>query len=85
MAPPTAQAAMHHSSLDLTVNIYIGPSLLDVASALECLPDLALSMLPSTRGSTAPNLPRRRQTAGSRFVWRGPRLCSGWRTSQLRL
>jgi hypothetical protein len=31
---------MRHSSLDLTMNIYTDPSLLDVAGALESLPEL---------------------------------------------
>ena len=41
MAPRTAQAAMQHSSLDLTMlarrgeNVYTDPSLLDVAGAFE--------------------------------------------------
>ena len=30
----TAQAAMRHSSLDLTMNVYTDPTLLDVAGAL---------------------------------------------------
>ena len=40
--PRTAQAAMRHSSLDLTMNVYTDPSLLDVAGALAALPDLSL-------------------------------------------
>jgi len=32
--PRTAQAALRHSSLDLTMNVYTDPSLLDVASGL---------------------------------------------------
>ena len=49
VAPRTAQAAMRHSSLDLTMlarrgeNVYTHPSLLDVAGALEVLPELCLS------------------------------------------
>jgi integrase len=43
VAPRTAQAAMRHSSLDLTMNVYTDPSLLDVAGALEALPKLPLS------------------------------------------
>ncbi len=39
--PRTAQAAMRHSSIDLTMNVYTDPALLDVAGALEALPDLA--------------------------------------------
>ena len=38
--PPTAQAAMRHSSLDLTMNVYTDPTLLDVAGAMEVLPEL---------------------------------------------
>lgn len=41
-APRTAQAAMRHFSLDLTMKVYTAPSLLDVAGALETLPDLFL-------------------------------------------
>ncbi len=33
---------MRHSSIDLTVNVYTDPQLLDVAGALEQLPDLPL-------------------------------------------
>jgi hypothetical protein len=32
---------MRHCSLDLTMNVYTDPSLLDVAGALEALPDLS--------------------------------------------
>ncbi len=38
--PRTAQAAMRHSSLDLTMNVYADPTLLDVAGAMEALPEL---------------------------------------------
>jgi len=41
--PRTAQAAMRHSSLDLTMNVYTDPELLDVAGAVEALPELSLS------------------------------------------
>jgi hypothetical protein len=34
---------MRHSSLDLTMNVYTDPSLLDVAGALEALPALLLA------------------------------------------
>ena len=40
VAPRTAQAAMRHSSLDLTMNVYTDPELLDVAGAVEALPRL---------------------------------------------
>jgi hypothetical protein len=33
---------MRHSSLDLTMNVYTDPSLLDVAGALEALRELSL-------------------------------------------
>jgi len=33
---------MCHSSLDLAINIYTDPTLLDVAGALAALPDLSL-------------------------------------------
>lgn len=42
MPPRTTQAGMWHSSIDLTMNIYTDPSLLDVAGALEALPSLRL-------------------------------------------
>ena len=42
VAPRTAQAAMRHSSLDLTMNVYTDPELLDVAGALGVLPELSL-------------------------------------------
>ncbi len=34
---------MRHSSLDLTMNVYTDPTLLDVAGAMEVLPGLALA------------------------------------------
>lgn len=39
VAPRVAMAAMRHSSLDLTMNIYTDPVLLDVAGAVETLPE----------------------------------------------
>jgi len=41
--PRTAQAAMRHSSLDLTMNVYTDPSLLDVAGALDALLELTVN------------------------------------------
>jgi len=41
-APRTAQAAMRHASIDLTMNVYTDPKVLDVAAALDKLPDLPL-------------------------------------------
>ena len=42
VAPRTAQAAMRHGSIDLTMDTYTDPRLLDVAGALDVLPDLPL-------------------------------------------
>ncbi len=41
--PRTAQAAMRHSTINLTMNTYTDPKLLDVAGAVESLPDLPLT------------------------------------------
>jgi integrase len=43
VAPRTAQEAMRHSDISLTMNVYTDPRLLDVAGAMEVLPDLRLS------------------------------------------
>ncbi len=40
--PRTAQAAMRHSKIDLTMNVYTDPKLLDVAGAMDTLPSLPL-------------------------------------------
>ncbi len=48
--PRTAQAALRHSSLDLTMNVYTDPTLLDVAGALEALPGLT-AHVPSAGGA----------------------------------
>ena len=50
VAPRTAQAAMRHSSLDLTMNVYTDPQLLDVAGALEALPQLPIADASSDDG-----------------------------------
>ena len=42
VSPRTAMAAMRHSKLDLTMNVYTDPRLLDVHGALGVLPDLPL-------------------------------------------
>jgi hypothetical protein len=42
VAPRTAQAAMRHSTINLTMNVYTDPKLLDVAGAVESLPALPL-------------------------------------------
>jgi site-specific recombinase XerD len=43
VAPRVAMAAMRHSSLELTMNVYTDPALLDVAGAVEALPDFGTS------------------------------------------
>ncbi|MBM4042697.1 MAG: site-specific integrase [Planctomycetes bacterium] len=43
VSPATAQAAMRHSTVDLTLNVYTDPRLLNVAGALDVLPRLPLS------------------------------------------
>ena len=42
VAPRTAQAAMRHSKLELTMGVYTDPKLLDVAGAMDSLPSLSL-------------------------------------------
>jgi integrase len=42
VAPRTAQEAMRHSKLDLTMGVYTDPKLLDVAGAVESLPALPI-------------------------------------------
>jgi hypothetical protein len=42
VSPRTAQAAMRHSTINLTMNTYTDPRLLDVAGALDGLPSLSL-------------------------------------------
>jgi uncharacterized protein involved in outer membrane biogenesis len=64
LAPRTAQAAMRHSSLDLTMNVYTDPSLLDAAGALDLLPELSLN------GAVEFPLATHGQAAG-RLVMRG--------------
>ena len=43
VAPRTAQAAMRHASLDMTMQVYTDPKLLDVRGALDTLPTLPLN------------------------------------------
>jgi len=42
IGPRTAQAALRHSSIELTMQTYTDPKLLDVSGALDCLPSLAI-------------------------------------------
>jgi len=48
VAPRVAQAAMRHSSIDLTMNVYTDPLLLDVHGALDSLPTLSLDGAPQS-------------------------------------
>ena len=48
VAPRTAQAAMRHSNINLTMNVYTDPKLLDIQGALDSLPSLNLKSSPST-------------------------------------
>jgi integrase len=50
VAPRTAQAAMRHSKLDLTMSVYTDPKLLDVRGALDVLPALPLDLDTADRG-----------------------------------
>ncbi len=50
--PRTAQAAMRHSKIDLTMNVYTDPKLLDVYGALDSLPSLDWKSSPSTERQT---------------------------------
>ena len=47
VAPRTAQAAMRHSDIDLTMGVYTDPKLLDVQGALNSLPALPLDSQPN--------------------------------------
>jgi hypothetical protein len=48
VAPRTAQAAMRHSRIDLTMNVYTDPKLLDVDGAIQSLPALPLDTNPAS-------------------------------------
>ena len=71
VTPRTAQAAMRHSKIDLTMNVYTDPKLLDVHGALDALPSLDLNPSPSTERATgtddhdAAANPRRVESAGA--------------------
>ena len=51
--PRTAQEAMRHSTLDLTMNVYTDPALLDVAGAIESLPSFTLGEGPAAAVESA--------------------------------
>ena len=53
VAPRTAQAAMRHSDIALTMMTYTDPKLLDVQGALDALPSLPLSDSPMPKREAA--------------------------------
>ena len=57
VSPRVAQAAMRHSSIDLTMNVYTDPRLLDVQGAVESLPQISVT--------SEPNENRQRIAAGA--------------------
>ena len=60
VSPRVAQAAMRHSSIDLTMNVYTDPRLLDVQGAVESLPEFSVTNEPAENrqrlGAGAENL-----------------------------
>ena len=48
VAPRTAQQAMRHSDIRLTMKTYTDPRLLDVAGAVDALPNLSLESITAT-------------------------------------
>ena len=54
VAPRTAQAAMRHSTLELTMSHYTDESLLDVEGALDVPPDLPIAGPPTTAPDPLP-------------------------------
>ena len=53
VAPRTAQAAMRHSSINLTMNTYTDPKLLNVAEAMNALPSFPLGENPRAQQQKA--------------------------------
>ncbi len=53
VTPRVAMAAMRHSSLDLTMNIYTDPVLLDVGAAVDALPAFECPSHPSRAAHAA--------------------------------
>lgn len=48
VSPRTAQAAMRHSKMELTMNVYTDPKMMDVARAVETLPTLIVKPVDCT-------------------------------------
>ncbi len=66
VAPRTAQEAMRHSSIDLTMNVYTDPALLDVAGAIEMLPHLEIDRNEAAAEATEPATIRLEREAANR-------------------
>ena len=64
VAPRTAQAAMRHSAIELTMQTYTDPRLLDVAGALNVLPDLPLDDASDSRRARATGTDGRKLVPG---------------------
>ena len=43
VSPRTAQAAMRHSKIDMTMNVYTDPRMLDIQGAVESLPSMSVT------------------------------------------
>ena len=76
MSPRTAQAAMRHSRIDLTMNVYTDPTLLDVAGAVVSLPNikpLAFNTMKmqatGTNGKLPPELPPASDSIGQKIAF----------------
>ncbi|MCG3180469.1 MAG: Tyrosine recombinase XerC [Phycisphaerae bacterium] len=54
VAPRVAQAAMRHSTLELTMNVYTDPQLLDVAGAIDSLPAFSRALTHTRSARIAP-------------------------------
>ena len=53
VAPRVAQAAMRHASVEMTLQTYTDPKLLDVAAALHVLPELPLGASLAATGTNS--------------------------------
>ncbi len=47
VSPRTAQAAMRHSKIDMTMNVYTDPRMLDIQGAVESLPSMSVTSDPT--------------------------------------
>ena len=71
VSPRTAQAAMRHSSIDLTMNTYTDPKLLDVQGAVDSLPTLQLPTDRPTRQRQTLKATGNRRQSGKRRCTNG--------------